>query len=410
MSGFNGFRGIVVCAIATLFCTYQFMLQGALSFMVPELTDSLSLDLTEVGFLSSGFLYIYILFQVPGGMAADHFCLRKLLSVSCLLMALAVYWFSMAESYTEALLARGLMGISTSPAIVVCMTLVARWFPDRWFPVMSGLVESSALIGGAMGPMLIPMLMDHSDWRGSMEDLAYFGVWLSLLVFLLVRDAPKEPVNPEKLQSARDYDWPSLIFNSGFWLCCLFGFGVFVVINSFAGLWCVPFLHERFPGESLRVREAVSLIYLGAAIGVPLLGLLASLTRMTRGVMLSSCIMLILATVYAFFSGCTLDGMCYCCFGIGFFAGGYMLVFGQVRKQVPESMEGVAMATANGFMLLGGPLVQPLIGFLLGNQSEQGLETLSLEHYQMAFLVIVGCQLLALFCILRVRAIANDFS
>ncbi len=377
--------------------------------MVPELMHSLSLDLTEIGFLSSGFLYIYILFQVPGGMAADHFCLRKLLAISCLLMALAIYWFSIAGNYTEALMARGLMGIATSPAIVVCMTLVARWFPERWFPVMSGMVESSALVGGAMGPILIPMLMDHSGWRGSMEELAYFGVWLSVLVILFVRDAPEATVNPVNKEASKVYDWPSLICNSGFWLCCFYGFGVFVVINSFAGLWCVPFFHERFPGESVRVREAVSLIYIGAAVGAPLLGLLSSLTRMTRGVMLTSCIVLIMATIYAFFSGCTLDGMCYCCFGIGFFAGAYMLVFGQVRKLVPESMEGVAMATANGFMLLGGPLMQPLIGFLLGNQSEHGLETLALEHYQMAFLVIVGCQLLALLCIYKLRVEVCDY-
>lgn len=398
MAEVNLGRAALICAVATLFCTYQFMMQGAPSVMVPELVASLELDLTQVGFVASSFLYVYLILQVPGGMAADFFSLRKLLFVSCLVMAGAIYWFSVSETFLEASMARGLMGVATSPAIVVCMTLMARWFPDHWFPVLSGMVESFGMLGGALGPQLIPDLMEHFGWRGSMFYLAVAGAVLALAIVLIVKDRPDSDSEEEK-PSRQEYNWSALLCNRNFWLCNIYGFGLFALINSFAALWGVPFLVERFPGHEQQVREAISLMFIGVAVGAPILGFIATITGSTRKVMIGSGVTACLLTSYCIFSHCTLNGMCITCFAIGFATGGYMLVFSMVRKLVPDNMVGIAMATSNGMMLLGGPLMQPLIGFVLNAQAGNGLGALDISHYQWAFSVIIVCQLLALLSI-----------
>ena len=110
-------RAALVFTIASLFCSYQFMLQGATAVMVPQLQHGLGLDLAGVGLLTSSFLYTYLLCQLPGGYLADRVSTPTLLVACNLLMASACYWFSQSESLQEAALARGVMGVATAPGI-----------------------------------------------------------------------------------------------------------------------------------------------------------------------------------------------------------------------------------------------------------------------------------------------------
>ncbi len=386
-------RGAVACGIATLFCAYQFMMQSAPSVMVFDLSQDLSLTLTQVGFTGSAFLYVYLFCQIPAGILADRLHPGKLLAVGCLLMVVAIYWFAHSESYWQALMSRGLMGIATSPAVVVGLSLIARWFPERMFPFLSGLLESVAMLGGALGPLTLPAMIEQIGWRSCMLWLAVAGIVLSLLLILCIK-------NPEGYRNTTEanehYDWGSLLANSNFWLCCIYGFGLFVLINSFAGLWGIPFMENRFTGEPAQAKYAVSLIYIGAAFGAPIVGFLSSLLGRTILIMQISAILLILCSCYIFFSNCDSHSMCFCCFFTGFISGGYLLVFAEVRKLVPIAMEGVAIAAANAVTLMGGPLIQPLIGWLL--EQNKG-EELTVSNYSNAMVIFILCQLLSFVCI-----------
>ncbi|MRI34203.1 hypothetical protein EOPP23_14510 [Endozoicomonas sp. OPT23] len=386
-------QGVLASGVATLFCIYQFMMQGAPSVMVFQLSKDLNLSLTQVGFMGSAFLYALFFCQVPGGVLADRSHPGKLLAAGCLLMSLAIYWFSHSENYWETLISRAVMGIATSPAIVVCLSLVARWFPKKLFPFLSGLIESAAMLGGALGPMLLPGLIEQSGWRDTMLFVAITGVCLSGLLLICVRN-PTANVSHQDL--SEPYQWQQLLNNPSLWFCCIYGLGLFALISGFAGLWGIPFLESRFHDQLGHSKHAVSLIYLGAAVGAPTLGLLASLTGRAVLIMQVCAVLVIIGSSYIFYSDCDSATMCIYCFGTGFISGSYLLVFSEVRKLVPDSMEGVAMAMANAFMLLGAPIIQPLVGWLL--ELSKDVE-LSASSYSSALIVIILCQLIAFACI-----------
>ncbi|MGI9274372.1 MAG: MFS transporter [Endozoicomonas sp.] len=392
------FKGAVVCSLAVMFCSYQFMIQGAPAFMIPELVASLDLDLLQVSWVTSSFLYIYLLFQIPGGIVADHLPKRYLLCAACILMGLCCYWFSVAEGFSQAVVARGLMGVASSPGIVICLTLVGIWFPRKWFPLMCGAVESFAVAGGAIGPLLIPVLMQYSDWRGSMWWMAVFGWVLALVVLVFVKERPDSLVTveanePDKKQSG--YSWRELFQLRDFWLSSLYGFGMFTFLGAFAGLWGVPFLNGRFPGEDILVRESLSLIYIGTAIGAQGLGMLATVIGHYRKIMSICALLVISLSALALYSDCSLSGMCCICFLTGLCCGAYMLAFTTTRNVVPAAMMGVALAATNGSMLLAGPLLQPLMGGTL-SMTGAGLDELSTGDYRLAFTSLTICQLFAL--------------
>ena len=397
-------KAALVCVVAGLFCTYQFMLQGATSVMLPELMDSLDLDLEQVGWVTSAFLYIYLLCQVPGGLLADRFSGRWLLVGCSLLMALACYWFSRSQSFYEVCLARGLMGIATAPGIVVCLSLASRWFPERLFPAVSGLVESMAVIGGALGPLILPELMEFAGWRFSVFVLAIWGLFLAVIILLAVRHQPDGCGGADTtpvVKAPGSFSLKKLLGNRQLWLCCSFGFGSFVVINTFAGLWAIPFLEYRFPDGQRLVHGSVALIFTGLALGAPTFGFLASIMGRCRLWMMVSILAQMVFAGLVFFSECTLGPVCVLCFLLGFSSGGYVLAFTMIRDFTPVAMLGVALAMANASMLLGGPVLQPIIGTWVQAMMQQGVS--DLDAFRMALPLITGCQLLALFSILLMK-------
>ncbi|AMO56724.1 hypothetical protein GZ77_02915 [Endozoicomonas montiporae] len=391
-------KSVLICLVACLFCSYQFMLQGSTSVMLPELQHSLNLDLPQVGWVTSAFLYTYLIFQIPGGVVADRFSGRWTLFVCCLLLASACFWFSRAGSFTEATMARGFMGIATAPGIVVCMSLVACWFPKRWFPALSGLVESMALLGGALGPVALPLLMEVYGWRDAMGLVAIMGVVLSLLLVSIVRSraAEGEPENKPEVT----YRWSLLFRDYRFWCYCLYGFGCFVLISTFAGLWGIPFLTVRFPESPQLARGSISLIFIGLAIGAPLLGGLVTLFGHCQRFMLASVVLQMLVVGAIIYCDCSIQGMCLLCFFAGMSCGGYMLVFSMLRDLAPAGMTGITLAFGNGFMLLGAPVLQPMIGRCLEWLHDGSAGQVSTACYRTSFFLIVACQALALLCIL----------
>ena len=402
VSGVKLFKGAVVCSLAGLFCSYQFMMQSAPAFMIPELVASLNLDLLQISWVASSFLYVFLLFQIPGGIAADHLPSRYLLCAASILMGLGCYWFSVADSFYQAVLSRGVMGVATSPGIVICLTLVGLWFPRQWFPFLCGLVEFFAVAGGAVGPLLIPALMEYSGWRGSMWWMAVFGWVLALVILVFVRDrsSTQETAVDDKPEKNRpDYDWGELFRIRDFWLSILFGFGMFAFLGAFAGLWGVPFLNGRFPGEETIVRESLSLTFIGAAIGAPVVGMLATLVGHYRRIMIIGALSVISLSALALYSDCSPSGMCCICFMTGLSCGAYMLAFAATSNVVPESMMGVALAATNGCLLLTGPLLQPFMGKVLSLMGGS-LDELGTGDYRVAFLSITLSQVCALGAVL----------
>ena len=404
MSGNNHsyLKAILVCSTACLFCAYQFMLQGATAVMVPELMAGLNLDLADIGLLTSSFLYVYMIFQVPGGYVADKISPRKLLSFCSALMAAACFWFSQADSMLEACFARGLMGIATAPGIIVCLNLVARWFPDRWFCALAGLVDAFALTGGAMGPLFLPRIVADAGWREAMIWASMVGAAVSIMCWLVVRDSPSH-INQLELELKHSHELPKISdepFNrvKYGWLC-LFGFGSFAMISCFGGLWGIPFLNDQFPHQESGVADTVSLVFIGAGFGAPLLGALSFWLNKIRLTMLGALISAMVLSWMLIFYDCSLAGKALISFLVGFSCGGYMLVFSQVKKIGHPRSPGMVLAGANACMLMAGPILQPIAGFIL-HVRQAGDNTLAPIDFHIAFIPLLLVQFLALVAII----------
>jgi hypothetical protein len=88
-------------------------------------------------------------------------------------------------------------------------------------------------------------------------------------------------------------------------------------------------------------------------------------------------------------------------FLLGIFSGSYILPFSSVEKQVPQNAKGIAMGFTNMVIIgLGGPILQPLIGWIVNHTQGQKQIlscqlTNSMSTYQVALLPILICLVVA---------------
>ncbi len=132
------------------------------------------------------------------------------------------------------------------------------------------------------------------------------------------------------------------------------------------------------------------------AIGAPLLGWIACLLGSTRKVMVACAVTSPVLFSILIFYPCSMVLMGIVCFMAGISSGVYMLAFSVVKSISPPERVGILLAVTNGSMLLAGPIMQLLIGFILEGIGHDGLSALSVQDYQLAFLPLLLCQLMAL--------------
>ncbi|MGB0360127.1 MAG: MFS transporter, partial [Endozoicomonas sp.] len=324
-------RGILVCFVASLFCAYQLLIQGFPSIMVPELMEAFGLDVAGIGWLTSSFLYLFLIFHVPAGLVTDRVNLKWLLVVCSLLMSGTCYWFSVSELVWSAFLSRSLMGVIAAPGIITCLVLACRWMPEKCFPTMAGLVESVTMVGGGLGPLLLPNILEASGWQYTMKTVSWFGLVLAVLIICFVSNHPASENKAEDRKvhanDVEDNRREPVFSKTAFIQCCLFGFGMFAIISSFGGLWGVPFLYELYPGQEEMVGDIIGTMFVGVALGAPILGWLATKFGSSAGVMVASSILGTLFFTLLVFCPCSLMVLGIFCFFTGFFTGGYMLAF-----------------------------------------------------------------------------------
>lgn len=392
-----GWRAALVCGTASLFCFLQFLLQGAPGMFVSALMDDLSISPAQIGFISSAFVCTYMICQVPAGLMIDRWGARWTMFVSLLAVTCGCLLFSWADTWMMAVLGRMLMGVAAATGVTGCMYLAGNWYPAAWFPLVAGIIEMVAMLGGAGSVMLETY---DGQWRSAFLDMAALAIVIAMAIALFVRDKPDfarddEPDEDDSRVSGLVDTLGELVHLPVFWICAFYGGVIYALISSFAQLWCIPYLNSLYPECSHQVAEGTALIFIGLAVGTPLCGTMASLIGKNKPVMVSGAVLVSVAMWVVMYQPLSLPVMSTVLFFMGLASGSYALVYCAVRNVVCFRIRATAIALLNALMLIGSPLFQPLSGWLL-DRALTSQESLDVTSYQAAMLPLLACILLSI--------------
>ncbi|MCL1126087.1 MFS transporter [Shewanella surugensis] len=133
--------------------------------MAPELMVYFNLSPQQLGNLSAMYFYGTVIFLFPAGILLDRFSVRILLLLATVFCVIATAIFSFTSHFWIAAIARFVVGMMASFAIVSCVKLASRWFTTPHMAVVMGLCVTIAMLGGVLAQAPFVWLMNTLGWQ-----------------------------------------------------------------------------------------------------------------------------------------------------------------------------------------------------------------------------------------------------
>ena len=180
-------------------CGYflSYLYRSTNAVLAPYLSNDLSINAEQLGLITSAYFLTFGLFQLPLGVLLDKFGARKVQSILFLVAATGAILFSLGNDVWSLVIARGLIGLGVSGALMGAFKAFAVWYPKDRLPLLIGIFMSAGGMGAIVASTPLEMALQITDWRGVYLFLGIVTIFTGALIFFIVPEK-KETPNQEK--------------------------------------------------------------------------------------------------------------------------------------------------------------------------------------------------------------------
>ena len=384
--------------------------------MTADLSRDFGLSATSLGNLSAFYFYGYVAIQIPTGLLADRWGPRKVLSAGAMLTAAGTLLFALAPSLAYANAGRFVIGAAAGVAFVAMMKVASHWMPARQFAHATALALFIGTLGATVAGAPLRIAVDAFGWRAVMAASAAGTALVAAAIWLVVRDDPRERGYESYFASdSHGANAPSIAAQlrevAGYritWLMLLVPGGFAAVVLTFAGLWGVPYLVAHHGFDSRGAALVTSAMLIAWSIGGLVLASISQRVGQRKGpIAWGLAGMAALWAVVVFVPALPRAALVAVLMACAFAAGAAMLNFPLAKESVPARLAGTVSGIANMGMMLGGMLMQPLVGVVLDRYWKGGMlngaRVYDLEAYQRGFCLMLAWAVAALAALAFVR-------
>lgn len=169
---------------AGYFTSYLFRVVNAA--ISDDLIAELSLSNTDLGFMTSMYLYGFVLFQLPLGLLLDRFGPRLVQTGLLLIAALGAGLFALGTDTGELAGARLLIGIGLSGCLMSAFKANAMWLPPERLALGNSAVVTFGGLGFLAGTYPANLAADLIGWRVLFFVLVGFTLAVTATIYFLV--------------------------------------------------------------------------------------------------------------------------------------------------------------------------------------------------------------------------------
>ncbi len=367
--------------------------------LVQELTSEFALTGAALGNLSAFYFYSYVAMQIPTGLIADRWGPRKLLTAGAALTAAGTLVFALAPNAYVANAGRLAIGAAAGVAFVAMLKIASHWMPSRQFALASGVALFVGVVGATLAGAPLRLLVDALGWRTVMVASAVATAAVAVAIWIIVRDDPSE----------RGYDsyfphehagrkggsaWADLKAVLGYRNTVLLFFipgAISGIVLMFAGLWGVPFLVTHYGYTTAEAALLASLTLVSWSVGGIAYGPVSERLRGRKLPYVAGLVgAMALWAAIVWVPGWSRSAIVMLLASLGLVGGAFILVFPFAKESVPARLAGTVSGIANMGVMMGGLVMQPLVGWVLdrhwtGALSAGGARLYDLAAYRNAF-------------------------
>lgn len=383
----NSIYGWFVCYMAAVFYCYEYILRILPSTITSELM--LKYDITAVGYAQFATLYYisYSLVQVPAGILFDRYCVKNILSLSCILCVVGSYFFHYYDSYLIGLVSRFIIGFGSAFGFIGVLKLASVWLSPNRFAMISGITTALGMIGAMAGSIYITKYTYTVGIDVASNTLIICGIILTLMLYVCIVKKDEDIPSSSKRNFLKELK--DVIKNKQVWLSGLIGLLLFSSLSVFAELWGGQYLISS-GFTSIESSYMISMVYLGWAIGAPLQGWISDvIENRKKPIIINSILVIVTILIFILLNSKSILINSILLFLYGLFCSSEVIVFAISKESCPN-MTGTAIAITNAIVMISGFTLTTLFGLILDfswsshSTVINGLHTYLFVDYQMA--------------------------
>lgn len=360
----------VIFAIGILYYCFAYLLRVYPSVMMSDLLSHFNITASSFGLLTAFYYFAYAPMQVPVGLSVDRIGVRRSLMMASLVSTSGVFIFSIAPTYSIALLGRFMLGFGAAFAYVTALKIAAEWLPQKYFATATGMVTSFGMISAIFTDMYLTHVVSTEGYLKAMQFPVLVGVILILCIFLLVRDKKSDSRSPEASHAPSGHEilqhLRKIVRNPQMWIIGLVGAFLYLPASMFLDVWGIPYLQNVYHLSPQDAAYGISTMLLGWICSSLATGAFSDILGTRR-------IPLILATfgsaticaVILYLPGLPLTALFLLLFFLGVMCGPHPLCFTLSKENCATQVSGTAVSFANFVIMMGGFVFQPVVGRLL---------------------------------------------
>lgn len=408
--------GTGICILSSLFYVYDFIIRILPGTIYQNLVLKYHMGAADLGMLSSFFFLGYISMQLPCGLLYDYFGARIIMAISLLVAAVATYFFLATDSFVVATTSRFFMGFGSAFAYIGALVLVSRWLPKKYYAFSAGIIQFMGSIGAIIGEAPVAYFVKYFGANAVVNVLAFGGGIIAVIFLIFIRNSPNTHQHLNLDRTASDFLVPlkKTLAQPQNWATACYGFFIWAPISIFAALWAVPYFKDILQLSTQKAAFIASFLWLGVAIGGPVLGSLSNFTLSRRMPLIFAAILGLVASILIlYFPYLNVLGSIVLCFIFGLASSAQAVTFGLVQDNNCLQSIGTASAFNNMAIVFGGMMFQPLVGMILQWHSENALhlvESFTQNNYSTALFVLPLCYFFGLLVVLFLVKETNNRS
>ena len=358
-------------AAVGIFYFYQYILRVSPGVMIEDLRREFTLTAEQFSYFGSFYLYAYALLQVPLGIIVDKIGVKKTVLGSILLCLMGTFLMAQTSYFSLALVSRILIGAGSATAFMCCLKIIADGLPPGKRALLMGATLALGTVGALTAGKPLVFLLDNYGWRTSLNYTSLVGLLCFMAAFFVLPKQQQGDAHPHD-DDEHESTWARLIEivkNKQIVLYALLAIGVYTPLSALADLWGTAFLSEKFGLSRGDAAQTTMMLYVGLASGSLIIPWISEHAHaLNRTIRYCTLGLLITSSIIIFGPAFSKGALTVIMLLVGVFCGAEMICFTGALLHTTPANSGLTIGVVNTFNMLGGAILQQLIGSLLDMQ------------------------------------------
>jgi len=302
-------------------------------------------------------------------------------------------------------------------AFVSMLKLVSHWMPTRQYAFASGVALFVGVLGATLAGPPLRIAVDAMGWRAVMVVSAAVTACIAVAIWLVVRDDPSErgyaSYHPQA--APRSGAGPSVASQlrevlgyRNTWLLFIVPGAFSGIILTFAGLWGVPFLVSQYGFSTRGAAALASAMLVCWSIASMAYGPISERIGRRKPIYVGGLVAtMAFWSLLVFLPGLPVAGLVALLLAVAVASAAFIVTFAFARESVPSRLAGTVSGIANMGVMVGGMVMQPLVGLVLDwrwtGRTVDGVRAYDLAAYQWGFATMLAWCVLSLVLLAFVR-------